>query len=182
MYGIVNRGVEQMLVARFGEELWRQVVDEVDPQWVGFVSMESYPDELTYRLIEAASRRTGTGRAELLEAWGEQWFLPVFEEGFGHLIDMTGESLGEVLSRLDALYARVALLFPQMRAPGFVCKTLGPGLWELLYRSEREGLAPLAKGSLRGLAARLGTRVEVEQVAARPEAEHDVFRVREVGS
>lgn len=180
MYGLVNKAVEDLVCTRFGEDVWDKIQARAGIDVVGFVSMDPYPDDLTYRLVGAASEVLGIPPAAVLEAFGEFWILYTAREGYGELLSMYGSSLGEFLGHLDALHARVGLNFSELRPPTFRCEQAPDGAILLSYFSHREGLAPMMIGLLRGLARNFNTTVEIQHVTTRAEAGHDVFRIREI--
>ena len=55
MYGLVNKAIEDLAIAVGGKEAWGQIKEEAGVDLVAFVSMDAYPDELTYSLVGAAS-------------------------------------------------------------------------------------------------------------------------------
>ncbi|MAE96762.1 MAG: heme NO-binding protein [Deltaproteobacteria bacterium] len=179
MYGLVNRAIERLLVDRFGEPLWRRVRDEVDPDLQDFVTMEPYPDQLSFDLIGTASNQTGVPADELLFQLGESWVDFATREGYGDLLELTGATLAEFLQQLDALHTRLGGIFPELRPPSFVCKVEREGLYEVHYSSERLGLAPMVAGLFHGLATRFGTTIEIEHEPRGGPTGHDVFRIRE---
>lgn len=180
MYGLVNKAVEDLVVTRFGAQAWADIRSRAGIEVDGFVSMDPYPDDVTYRLVGAASEVLGIPPAGVLEAFGEFWILYTGKEGYGELFSMFGESFGEFLHNLDALHARIGLSFDELRPPTFQCEDTGAGTYRLSYFSTREGLAPMMLGLLKGLAKVFGRTVEVEHVRGRAELGHDEFVIREV--
>lgn len=145
-----------------------------------FEGMEPYPDDLTHRLVMAASVEPKADPHALLRAFGEFWVTYTAAEGYGPLMDMAGSSLPEFLHNLDDLHARVGVNFPQLVPPSFDAEEQDDeGTMHLHYHSKREGLAPMVIGLVEGLGGRFDTPVEVEQLASREDgADHDVFAVR----
>lgn len=75
MYGMINRAVEELVRGRFGDAAWESVRREAGVDATPFVAMESYPDEVTFRLVEAASQVLGISPAQVFGAVGEHWVL-----------------------------------------------------------------------------------------------------------
>lgn len=178
MYGLVNKAVEDLAVASGGQATWdaiRAKAGVVDPT---FISMDAYPDEVTVRLVGAASEGFGWTPAQVLEAFGEHWILYTAREGYGPLLQGMGSTLPEFLGNLDAMHSRISLTMPQLRPPSFVCDELQEGALRVHYYSEREGLGPMVVGLLRGLARMFDLVVTVEHVErSGGGADHDVFDV-----
>lgn len=177
MYGLINKAIQDMVCTQFGEETWQQIKQaaEVKEQ---FVNIESYHDNVTYRLIKAASNILGLPESEVMKAFGEHWVRYTANEGFSEIIDMCGESLPEFLENLDNLHARVGVVFPKLQPPSFECTETGDDSLTLHYYSNREGLAPMVFGLVEGLGKRFNTSVEVTQTQSREEGhDHDEFSV-----
>ncbi|BAY20337.1 heme NO binding domain-containing protein [Calothrix sp. NIES-2100] len=177
MYGLINKAIQDMICSKFGPEIWLEVRHkaEVEEQ---FVNIKSYHDNVTYRLILAASEILGLSDAEVMKAFGEHWVRYTAAEGFSEIIDMCGESLPEFLENLDNLHARVGIVFPKLQPPSFECAEAEENSLHLHYYSSREGLAPMVFGLLEGLGKRFDTKVEVTQIQSREEGhDHDEFAV-----
>ena len=72
MYGMINDAVKGLVTMAFGEEKWGQIHRraEVDGS---FVSMKTYDDDVTYRLVAAASEELDMTPEQVLTAFGEYW-------------------------------------------------------------------------------------------------------------
>ena len=75
MYGLVNKAVVDLVVNKFGEDTWVAIKKKAGVDHDLFVSMDAYPDDITYRLVGAASEVLGIPPAAVLEAFGEWWVL-----------------------------------------------------------------------------------------------------------
>jgi len=178
MYGLVNKAIQDFTVSAGGERAWERIHERAQVEAVAFVSMQSYPDELTYRLVGAAAEVFGRPADELLREFGRHWILYTGREGYGPLLQNAGATLPEFLHNLDALHARVGLSMPELRPPSFVCEEVGEGRMVLRYFSERAGLAPMVVGLLEGLGTLFGQDVEVTHLADRSAGiDHEEFLV-----
>ena len=163
MYGLVNTAVAQLCREVGGEATWQAVRRRADvPD--AFVGMTAYDDDVTYRLVGAASEVLDLPADEVLRAFGRYWVRYTAHEGWGPLLQAAGDSLPEVLHGLDALHARVRLMMPALRPPSFRCDELSEDRLHLRYYSDRPGLAPMVVGLVEGLAEVLGTTAHVEHV------------------
>jgi len=172
VYGLVNKAIQDFAVTAGGEDAWERIRERAEVEALAFVSMQSYPDELTYRLVGAAAEVFDRPADELLRDFGRHWILYTGREGYGPLLQNAGATLREFLHNLDALHARVALSMPDLHPPSFICEDAGEGRMTVRYFSERTGLAPMVVGLLEGLGALFGQDVRVTHVAARG-ASHD---------
>lgn len=178
MYGLVNIAVQDLVTSRFGQDTWDTIKREAQVEDDMFLSMEAYPDDLTYRLVGAASTVLNVPAADLLDAFGEHWVKFTAAEGYGEFFRMGGATLPAFLQNLDRMHARVALSFPDLRPPFFRCTDVGERSLSLHYHSPREGLAPMVTGLLRGLGTLFATPVTVTHTERKDAgADHDVFLV-----
>lgn len=168
MYGLVNQAVADLAQTLGGEPLWDRVREGAGLQGASFVAMEPYDDEVTGRLVAAASQALGIPAEEVLRAFGRHWVLFTAQEGYGALLAAMGSTLPELLRNLDAMHARITFTMPQLRPPSFGCEEVGPTRLLLRYRSHREGLAPMVVGLLDGLGELLGDPVDVVEVRQGP--------------
>lgn len=162
MYGLVHIAIQDLVIERFGESAWKRITKRAGVAGIRFVSMDPYDDEICYRLVATAAEELQTPAAELLEAFGEHWTRYTAEHGYGELMDGAGRTFEEFLHNLDELHLRVARSFVELKPPSFECETLEDGHFRLHYFSDREGLAPMVVGLVRGLAARFGLDVEID--------------------
>ncbi|BAZ14028.1 heme NO binding domain-containing protein [Calothrix sp. NIES-4071] len=178
MYGLVNKAIQELVCSRFGEETWGQIKQKAEIQTDTFLSMEAYPDDLTHRLVVAASQVLGISTAEVMQAFGEFWVSYTGKEGYGEMMDMGGDNLPEFLGNLDELHARVGINFPKLVPPSFECHEVKQNQLELHYHSSRSGLAPMVTGLVKGLGQKFDTEVKVTQTQSREQgSEHDAFLI-----
>jgi len=178
MYGLVNKAIEDLVVSLTGEETWLEIVRRAGIDVVTFVSLDSYPDEYTHRLVTAASEVLDLPPHEVLERFGEHWVRYTGREGYGHLLAAYGTDVATFLGNLDALHSRVIMIMPELRPPSFRIVEDGPGRFLVHYHSTRTGLAPMVTGLLRGIGSLFDVQLSVERRERREDgADHDVFAV-----
>lgn len=178
MYGMVNRAVEEMVLMHHDTAMWERIKAEAGVDAEEFMSNESYPDEMTYKLVAAAASCLDLPPEQILQAFGEHWVLVTAQDGYGAMMDAGGRSLAEFLSNLPGFHARVSLIFPNLKPPLFRVSDVTDTSLHLHYYSHRPGLAPFVVGLLHGLAARFATNATIEIVACREAgADHDEFLV-----
>ena len=169
MYGLVNKAVEQLVQQNYGEEKWNEIKAKAGVEQ-NFVAMGSYPDEVTFALVGAASEVLGAPADAILEAFGEHWIQFTVDEGYGEMMAMYGNSVFEFLNNMNSLHSQIRLSFPELKPPVISCEELSDGQLLVNYESEREGLAPMLVGLLTGLGKRFNTPVEVVFVAGTSES------------
>jgi len=178
MYGMVNKAVEEMVVSAHGEATWLEIKRRAGVTEEIFISNEAYPDEITYRLVAAASELMQVPAEKILHSFGEHWVLETARKGYGHMMAAGGSSLGEFLDNLPLFHDRVALLYPNLAPPQFKISQRKERSLHLHYITHRTGLTPFVEGLLSGLAKMFNTTAQFALVESRAGgAEHDVFLV-----
>jgi guanylate cyclase soluble subunit beta len=144
-----------------------------------------YDDDFTLRLLHAASKLCEVSEIELLEGFGEQFFIWCREFGYDRTLQALGATVRDFISNLDALHDHLATnMFPEMRAPSFRCTDGSNGEILLHYYSSRVGLQHIVIGIIKTVCRQLHhTEVKMEIVQERS-AKHDhvVFSIRELGA
>lgn len=178
MYGMVNKAVQELIISQHGEEVWQRIRTRAGVEEEMFISNEPYPDEITYRLVGAASEVLSVPAAEILRTFGRWWILHTAMEGYGHLMKAGGRTLPEFLINLPNFHTRIVLMFPHLRPPEFECTDVTADSLRLHYHSHRRGLAPFVTGLLEGLGEMFKTPVTVNhEQGLDAGAPHDVFLV-----
>lgn len=163
MYGLVNKAIEQLVVNRFGMSTWSEIANKAGIKQP-FISMDAYPDHVTFDLVAAASEILDMPAATILEAFGEHWIQYTVDEGYGNIMSLYGDSVHEFLQNMNNLHAQIRLSFPDLKPPIISCEEQENGQLLVLYKSERTGLAPMLVGLVKGLGKRFSTPVTVEYV------------------
>lgn len=179
MYGLVNSSLQEMVEREWGSAVWAEIRAEAGVQTEVFISLEGYPDDVTYRLVTAASRRTGRDPEDLLRDFGRHWVLETAGRHYRYLLTAGGRNFGDFLRSLPNLHTRVSLHLPDLVPPEFRCEEMGDGSMILHYRSTRENLAAFVEGLLDGLAVQFLVQAAwVRRPDLSTGPRHTVFEVR----
>ena len=178
MYGLVNKAVEELVVSNFGADKWEAVKAKAGVDVDAFISTEGYPDEITYKLVGAAVEVLGMPAEQVLIAFGEHWVLKTAAENYGSMLKSGGKTLREFLVNLPNFHTRVAMIYPNLQPPRFVCSDVTDTSLKLHYHTHRPGLTLFVVGLVQGLGKLYETPVTCA-IAERKEegADHDVFDV-----
>ena len=177
MYGMVNRAIEQFIKEKHSQSTWERVASKAAVE-DEFMSMEQYPDSASVNLVVGLSEVTGQTPTQVLADIGEYWVEFAHNSEYGELLDMAGDTLPEVLSNLDEMHMRVGQSFDELKPPSFWISDLTDDSMILHYASERDGLAPMVVGLVRGLGKLLDTACSVIQVGFKGDtSDHDEFAV-----
>ncbi len=178
MYGLVNKGLQGLLVERFGQATWEKIKSHAGVTEELFISSESYPDEITYQLVGSATSVTGAPVDQLLFEFGEYWVLQTGRASYGALFEAAGKTLPEFLRNLPDFHTRVKMMFPKLEPPKFRVENPGDSSLELHYITHRPGLTDFVRGLISGLGKSFRTEVKCSVVASKlGGSDHDVFLI-----
>jgi hypothetical protein len=178
MYGMVNKAVQNLVLSAHGADVWERVRIQAGIEETNFLSMQSYPDEITYNLVDAICVELSSPPEPVLELFGDSWVGYASSQGYGPMLDFFGKDMRSLLRNLDALHVRLKAVFPHLRPPALGCEELAPDRYRLHYVSHRSGLTHFVVGLIRGMARRFDEVVSVEIENLKAEgAEHDTFLI-----
>ncbi|XOV72076.1 MAG: heme NO-binding domain-containing protein [Verrucomicrobiota bacterium] len=162
MYGLVNKAVEGLITSKFGEETWENIKADAGVDVDIFISNESYPDDITYKLAIAASERLNMPLGDILKALGHYWVTHVAEKHYGAMMVAGGSTFQEFIANLPNFHRRVRMIFPDLEPPVFTVRTSSEHSLELIYESTREGLEDFVIGLLQGLGDRYKVNIHIQ--------------------
>jgi guanylate cyclase soluble subunit beta len=179
MYGLINKSLREMICEQFGEAKWQSVFEASGVPEDSFLTMRSYDDDLTFRLVGAASEVLGAPAEDCLEMFGEYWVLETAAKSYASLMDASGTSLLEFLANLNALHDRITGTFLNYIPPEFRVESTAGNEHRIHYISQRQGLTPFVVGLLKGLSRHFGNKLEIHDQRSMPvdSGEHTVFQV-----
>ena len=179
MYGLINSSLKDMILDKFGEKQWLEVLAASEVPDDSFLTMRIYEDERTFALAGAASKVLGAPVEACLEMFGEYWVLETATKAYGVLMDTAGEDMIEFLGNMNALHDRITSTFLDYVPPEFFVNAKGDA-YEIHYVSKRKGLTPFVVGLLKGLAIRFNNDLKfVEQLDVPAElGTHTIFLVK----
>ena len=141
---------------KLGESSMENALAKCGCDHLVFATMETFPDEHTYRMVGELSERQGRPATESLEEFGEFWVMEIAAKRFNYLLSMVGKDFFTCIENLDLMHERIATEFDNLRQPSFQIRRPDPdqdiNRWEVTYISHRMGLEHFVLGLLRGLA------------------------------
>lgn len=174
MYGLVNKAIQGLVTQRKGEQAWAQVLEQTGTTRA-FISMETYPDSVSFALVGAAAKVLDTDATTFLRELGCFWVTYTGAEGYGDMFNLWGNDLRSFLENLDLMHERIKTTMPALEPPSFTVTDEADGRIRLSYQSHRDGMAPMVEGLLAGLAIRFASPMSIEHVVHRADAGHDEF-------
>jgi len=166
MYGLIHRAMRQMVIDSMGTRAWQAIETE---QAIGpgeLVSLSTYDDALTVRLLGAVSASRQETMEQTMRAFGRYWVSFVSKDAYGAILDFTGRDLATLLRNLNRMHQTVRVTMPDAIVPCFTMIEESADQIGVEYRSQRSGLQPMVLGLLEGLVEKFGLTAAVEQVSA----------------
>lgn len=178
MYGIVNKAIQDLVTANFGEEKWEVILEKSGIEEDFFISSEAYDDDITFKLAIAVSEEMNMTVNEVLVAFGEWWVLKTTKEKYGGLMESGGSNFKEFIVNLPLFHNRVMLIYPKLTPPEFKVSEVSENSLNLHYYSKREGLQEFVRGLIQGLGIMFNTSVTIELLQTRDLGDsHEIFKV-----
>lgn len=178
MYGLVSKAIYEMVCDRFGEDIWRAICQRAGIPVNAFLSLEACHDDLTYRLVQAASEVLNLSSVQIMQAFGEFGAQYAASKNCKEALESSISMPSEFLENLDELHTQVNLTFSQSYAFSPKREELGEDSPILHYRSTRREFALIVVSLMRGLDAGLNAEVAAVQTHGKEEErDHDTSLV-----
>ena len=154
MYGLVNQAIRDLVLSSFDKATWSSVCQHANVHQDQFLDLKSYPDELTYSLVTAASATLAMPPATVLREFGRHWVKFTSRSGHKEVFDSfpkSREGMSAFLDHLDDMHARIMMAMPDLLPPQIACTDVTETHLRVQYGSSRQGLEPMMIGLLEGL-------------------------------
>lgn len=176
---MVNKFFQDVVIDLYGKEKWDLIYEKSQIEVENFISMEQYPDEISYKVVGAACEVLELSAKELLTTFGEHWIKYTSEGEYKHLYKMSGDTLIEFIRNLDKLHQHVGDVMPKLKPPSFKCTDISEQSLRLHYYTDRPGLAYFVVGLVQGLGSYYKTKLEVILDKEKSEnQDHDEFVIK----
>jgi hypothetical protein len=162
MHGLINRSVQCFLRDAYGSETWSEISRAAGLGFDNFEALLGYEDDLTDRVLAAASDRLAKPVEVLMEDLGT---YVIATPGFDHLrrlLRFGGASFVDFLHSLDDLEDRVRLAVPELSLPRLAVQDFDADRLTLCCRFERPGWGHVVVGVLRAMADDYGALVVID--------------------
>ncbi len=151
----------QMIEEQINIDTWERLLDEVNPASGGiYVSVEDFPDEELFALVEKLSELSGQSVPVLVESFGCYLFkfltekYPVFTDNEDNFFDF--------LKSIDSvIHKEVQKLYENPNLPKLDHEQISDNTLMMYYTSPRK-LCLLAEGLIRGAALHYGVDYQLQ--------------------
>jgi len=119
MYGMIHKGVRQMVIDQLGEEAWSATERKLGIGPTELVTGMVYEDSLTIEIIAEAADRLNLDMENCLVEFGRYWIKFAERGSFASFMDFTGQDFPSFISNLDRMHLAVATAMPKAQVPSF---------------------------------------------------------------
>lgn len=159
MHGIIHAELKKYVETRHGANAWQACLKAAGLEDRTYVSLSAYPDSEAVAIVTAASQLTNTPAEAILEDFGT-FITPDLLAIYSALIKPEWKTYEMLLRTEETIHRIVRLKNPGAQPPQLRFESTGPNKLRLLYSSPR-GMAAVAKGIIRGVAAHYGEAVDI---------------------
>jgi hypothetical protein len=180
MYGLIHKSVMSMVSIQSGQALWEQIMNEAGIEEEHLITLRSYDDEITYKLIEVTARLTETAPEKLLENFGRYFIEDYSTNQYGYLLSAYGDTTFSLLKNINLLHTNISSTFVGYAPPHFELIMQNDDEALLVYKSARVGMTPFVRGLILGMATQFNEAIEItdQHNIKATDGEHTRFLLR----
>lgn len=182
MYGMIHRGLRQMVIEQSGEAVWNRIEAKLNTGPEHLISAQTYDDSLTLSMVTITAQEQGQSVPECLVQYGRFWIQFAARGSYGAMMDFTGRDFPTFVENLDRMHHAVRAAMTEAIVPSFKVAERGEGYIRVEYRSDREGLEPFVTGLFEGLLERFGLSGTVEMPSTGCDASDFLIRYAPPGT
>ncbi len=164
MKGIINKGIQELVEAKFGAEAWDKIKETAKCGEPFFLASDSYPDQMTLDLVDAASEVSGLAPETVMVEFGKFWVPNTGAKAYPSFFKLAGKNAREFLLSMDKVHKEVTKNLSNAKLPGFEYEEPPDGRLLMRYWSERK-LCAVLRGLILGVGVYFGEELEVRETA-----------------
>jgi len=164
MKGIINKGIQELVVEKFGTEAWEKVKSLAGCDEPFFAISNDYPDETTVALVKAASEVSGLPMETVMIEYGKFIVPNTLKEQYPTYFQLAGKSPREFLLNMDRVHEHVTRSISKSVPPRFEYEQLPDGRLLMKYKSKRR-LCAVLHGLILGVGILFNQELGVRETA-----------------
>jgi hypothetical protein len=164
MKGIINKGIQEMIEAKYGTETWEKVKSLAGCEETFFAISLDYPDEITLDLVKAASEVSGLSIETVMIEYGKFMVPNTLKKYYPTYFKLAGSSPREFLLNMDRVHEQATRSVSKSMPPRFDYEELPDGRLLMHYYSKR-GLCAVFHGLILGVGILFDRELQVREVA-----------------
>ena len=162
MKGIINKGIKELVIDRFGDDAWEKVLALAKCKESFFSVSDDYPDQMTLDLVEAACQVSGLSEDQVLFEFGRFWVTHTGVQSYPSYFKLAGKNAREFLLNMDKVHVQVTKNVINVSPPRFGYEQLEDGRLLMHYTSER-GFCSALRGLIVGVGDFFHEKLEVHE-------------------
>jgi hypothetical protein len=166
MHGLINRSIQRYVCDSYGTDIWIDLTQRIDLDFVEFEAMWTYDDALTPLVLDAVSEVLGRPRAEVMEDIGTYLVTHPSVEAVRRLLRFGGVNFEDFLHSLDDLPDRARLAVSDLHLPKIELREHAVGQFSLVCDAPVTGYGHVMMGILRVMADDYGALALLDHVSS----------------
>lgn len=166
MHGLINRSIQSYVCDSYGMDIWIDLTQRADLDFIEFEAMLTYEDALTLLVLDGVSEVLGRPRAEVMEDIGTYLVSHPSFEAVRRLLRFGGVNFEDFLHSLDDLPDRARLAVSDLYLPRLELREHNPGQFSLICDAPVAGYGHVMMGILRVMADDYGALALLEHVGS----------------
>ncbi len=163
---VINRGMQDLVEAKYGTDAWEEIKMLAGCDELFFVIGEDYPNQRILGLVEAASNVAGLSGDEVLVELGKHWVLNTGKQNYPAYYSLAGASPRDFVLNLDRLQFDVAAGGNGRGAPRFRYEELSDGKVLVHYHSTC-GFCAVLRGVIQGVGLLFNQEIGVRETGCK---------------
>jgi predicted hydrocarbon binding protein len=164
MKGVINKGIQELVEAKFGPEAWDKVKETAKCDEPFFSTSEDYSDQMTLDLAKAVSEVSGLPMETVLVEFGKFWVSNTGFETYPTFFKLAGKTAREFLLNLNKVHKQVTKNIRNARPPNFEFEELPDGRLLMHYQSHRR-LCPVMRGLILGVGIHFDEALKLKEIS-----------------
>lgn len=164
MKGIIAKCLKDMVVEKFGEKAWNDIlVMSGMEKGMMIVSMGDLDDAVVLKMIESTCKVLGVSMAQAADVFGEYWvchFAPKIYSAYYAGV----ETAKDFLLKMDEVHKITTSTIPNARPPRFEYRWESPKVLIMHYKSKRN-LIDILVGLVKGVGKYFNTPLNVKKIS-----------------
>lgn len=166
MHGLINRSIQSFICDSYTADIWIEIAAKANLEFTEFEAMLTYEDEITPRVLDAASGVLARPRNDIMEDIGAYLVSHPSFESLRRLLRFGGIDFEELLHSLDDLHDRARLAVSDLELPRLELRSHGGGQFSLICEAPVTGYGHVMMGILRVMADDYGALALLEHTGS----------------
>lgn len=164
MKGIINKGIQDMVEAKYGAEAWEKVKALAGCEEQFFAISLDYPDEMTLALVKAASEVSGLPIETVLIEYGKYMVPNTLKKYYPMYFALAGSSPREFLLNMGRIHEEATKSISNAVPPRFEYEELPNGRLLMHYYSKRK-LCTVLRGLILGVGLLFNQELQAQEIS-----------------